>query len=72
MSEITRRDLLKAVIPGVWALDLRKGQGIGGLSTPAKIGLVKDVFLITGGIAVLLPKERTPKSFKDRILSFKG
>lgn len=74
MSEITRRDFLKAAIPGAWVLELRKGQGIGGLSTAAKIGLVKDVVLITGitgGITALFPKERPPKSFKNRVLSFK-
>lgn len=82
MSEITstKRDFLKAAIPGMWALELRKGGGIGGLSTPAKIGLVKDLILVTsGGILALLPrenlpkenKEKLPKPFKERVLSFK-
>lgn len=71
MSEISRRDLLKAFVPGFWALDFKKGEGIGGFSAPAKFGLVKDVLWITGGITALLSKEKSPKSFKDRILSFK-
>lgn len=69
MSEITRREFLKAVIPGAWALELKKGQGIGGLSNPAKVGLLKDVVLLTGGVA-LLAQENTPKSFKEKVLSF--
>lgn len=81
MSEITRRNLLKAVVPGAWAFELRKGQGVGGLSTPAKIGLVKDLVLVTSGgiLAALLtdnqesfPKQEIPpKSFKEKVLSFK-
>lgn len=72
MSEgITRRDFLKVAVPGAWALELREGGGIGGLSTPAKFGLVKDVVLLTGSVSLLFPKEKAPKSFKDRVLSFK-
>lgn len=71
MSELTRRDFLKALVPGFWVLDFKKGEGIGGLSTPAKIGIIKDVVLITGGTAVLFPIEGPPKSFKNRVLSFK-
>lgn len=72
MSEgITRRDFLKAFVPGFWALDFKKGEGVGGLSTSAKFGLVKDVVLVTGGISLLFPEEKAPKSFQDRVLSFK-
>lgn len=73
MSEISRRDFLKIVIPGAWTLELRKAGGVGNLSTPAKIGLVKDVVLLVGvgGVVNLLLTEKQPKSFKERILSFK-
>lgn len=73
MTEISRRDFLKAVIPGVWALELRKAGGIGSLSMPAKVGLMKDLalgFVGVAGAVKFLTKEEQPKSFKDRILSF--
>lgn len=70
MSEITRRDFLKAVVPGAWAVDLKRGGGLGGLSPAGQIGLVKDVLLFTSGVAYLVIKEKVPASFKERIEVF--
>lgn len=74
MTEISRRDLLKVVVPGAWILELRKGGGIGALSTPAKIGFVKDIAWIiagSGSVLSLLSQERQPKTFKERVLTFR-
>lgn len=72
MSEFTRRDFLMAAVPGAWVLELRKGQGIGRLSTPARIGFVKDLILLTSGnILACAPAETKLRSFKDRVLSLK-
>lgn len=70
MTEVTRRDFLKVVVPGAWALDLRKGGGLGGLTPAGQIGLAKDVLLLTGGVASLVIKEKTPASFKEKVTVF--
>lgn len=71
MTEISRRDFLKAAVPGLWIPELIKAGGIGGLSTPAKIGLIKDAILLTGGgILTSFLKEKQPKPFKEQVLTF--
>lgn len=73
MSEIGRRDFLKAILPLGWVPEAVKAGGIGGLSTPAKISLVKDAALLLSGAvgAKILFKEGTNLSFKEKVLSFR-
>jgi hypothetical protein len=70
MTEFSRKDFLRAVVPGAWALDLKKGGGLGGLPPASQVGLVKDVLLITGGAASLVVKEKAPASFKQKVEAF--
>lgn len=69
---VSRRNVLKAMLPGGWIGEARSG-GLGNLSTPAKISLVKDAALILGP-AVLVYKESTEQaeeqSLKEKVLSF--
>lgn len=68
---VSRRDLLKAVLPGGWIGEAMRGEGTGSLSTPAKISLVKDAALILGPGALLFKKSvEQEKSLKDKVHSF--
>ncbi len=72
MSESRRgfiKDAVKVVVPGGWALDLRKGGGLGGLSPAGRVGLAKDIILATGGV-MLSTSEKSPKTFRERVTTF--
>lgn len=73
--EITRRELLKAVLPLGWISEVRKAGGIGKLSTSSKISLLKDIAIFIPGAAAILIQRRTPErtdktSFKEKVKSF--
>lgn len=72
-QKVSRRGFLEAIIPGGWVPEAIRSGGLGGLSTPGKISLIKDVALVSGlglNVAGLFGKEQEEKSFKDKVLKF--
>lgn len=73
MTEISRRNFLKAITPLGWLGEAR-ASGLGNLSTPAKISLIKDVaiFVQGGGFLITRGLEETEKRkpFKEKVLAF--
>lgn len=71
MSEVTRRDFLKAIIPLGWAPEAVKAGGLGKLSGSAKVSLIKDVAILIPAAAKFLMNETEKQSLKDKVLSFR-
>lgn len=66
---LSRREFIKAVVPGGWIGEARK-NGISDLSTPAKVSLVKDAALMLGfGSVALLqqPSKEKRIPFSEKV-----
>ncbi len=64
---VSRRDMLKAIVPGGWIPEAIRG-GLGGLSTPAQISLVKDAALLLGTAGVVFVETQSkPDEGKRRL-----
>lgn len=69
MERLTRRQLIKAVIPGSWIPAAMSGLDRRYWSKASKISAVKDAFLLGGGI-LLLSHETPTEKLRERIQSF--
>jgi len=66
---ISRRNFLKAALPGGWIPEVIKAGGVGKLSTAAKISIVKDAALLLGGTN-LAHEVLSEKTLKEKVLAF--
>ncbi|MEK7617300.1 MAG: hypothetical protein AAB414_04550 [Patescibacteria group bacterium] len=71
MPEITRREVLKAILPFGWISEVRRAGGLGRLSTSAKISIIKDIAIFIPSVSkFLLEKRAEEKPFRDKVSSF--